>query len=576
MNILGINALGVAPSACIVQNGKMIAMAEEDRFTRFKGSFGFMPAKAVQFCLAYAGMRLSDIDSIAFSWDCNLYRFYMPYVFLRTYIRFAPKFQRSSNVFKSAEQLFQYQPGNVRYLLEKMFREAGFPGDLPKVFFVPHHLAHACASFYSSGFDSSYILVLGGSGEYRTTTILKAHGNDIRYVSGFTVPNSLGWFYQSITEFLGFLPNRHEGKVMALASYGTNDPPVSEKIERMLTLRSRGPYVHDARYSFLGTHSAGSVYSDEVVQLLGPARQRNESIAAKHKNIAFHAQDVLERASHNLVDSFASNADFNGKLCVTGGVALNCKMNGAIAGMKNVQELFVSPFPNDAGAALGAALYVTHKNGIDCRHKIEHSYWGPSFSAADVETTLIRCGASYTKEKNIQRRSAELLSQNKIVAWFQGRMEIGARALGNRSILANPAFSRSAEDVNAQAKNRELWRPFAPSILYEKRQNYLNSSRAAPFMAIAFRVTDAVKKQIPAVVHVDNTTRPHLVKKHINPRYWNLINEFEKITGVGAVLNTSFNTDEEPIVCTPEEALRTFYSSGIDYLAIDDFLVYKN
>lgn len=575
MNILGINGLGVAPSACLVQDGVLAAMAEEERFNRLKGSFGLMPGKAVKFCLDFKNLNLSDIDYIAFGWDAKRYRFYMPYFFLYTYIRHAPKFQSSSNIFKSIEQIFKYYPWNVRYMIKEMFRASGIKGDIPRILFVPHHIAHAACSFYASGFNDAHILVIDGSGEDRCTTISKGNGLAISSLRDFKIPNSLGWFYQSITEFLGFTPNRHEGKVMALAAYGCKDEDVSGKINKIISPARSGAYKHAAKYSFLGRHSDGRIYSDEMARLLGRARCHNEEILDSHKNIAYHAQEALEKIARGLVKHIASYPDFNGRLCVSGGVGLNCKMNGAIAKMDCVDELFVSPFPNDCGTALGAALYISQKEGFDPRFNLEHSYWGPFFSRQDVEKTLISCGAKFKKEAEIERTTADLIFKDKVVGWFQGRMETGPRALGNRSILANPLKNWMSEHVNKKVKNREPWRPFAPSILHEESRRYIINSRQAPFMAISFNVSEEVKRQMPAVVHVDNTTRPHLVKKDVNPRYWNVINEFRKKSGIAAVLNTSFNSNEEPIVCAPADALRTFYASGMDYLAIDDFLVYK-
>jgi carbamoyltransferase len=575
MNILGINGLGTAPSACLVHDGQLIAMAEEEKLNRQKGSFGLMPVKAAKFCLDFKNLKLSDIDYIAFGWDANRYRLYMPYFFLYTYIRHAPKFQRASNIFKSIEQILKYHPGNVRYMIEEMFRASGLMGDIPPIVFVPHHIAHAACSFYASGFDDAYILVIDGSGEDKCTTIARGEGSAIYDVRDFKIPDSLGWFYQSITEFLGFIPNRHEGKVMALASYGHEDKVVSGKIDKMISLGHNGAYTYAAKYSFLGTHSSGRIYSDETARLLGRARGHSEPILGLHKNIAYHTQKTLEGIARGLVNSTVSRPDYKGRLCVSGGVGLNCKMNGVIAEMDCVDEIFVSPFPNDAGAALGAALYVSQKQGFDPRSKMEHSYWGPSFNCQEVEKALIRYGVKFRKEPEIERTTADLIFKDKVVGWFQGRMETGPRALGNRSILANPLNNQMSDHVNKKVKNRESWRPFAPSILHEERQRYIINSREAPFMAISFNVSEQIKQQIPAVVHIDNTTRPHLVKKDVNPRYWNMINEFRKKSGIAAVLNTSFNSNEEPIVCTPEDALRTFYASGMDYLAIEDFLVYK-
>jgi carbamoyltransferase len=574
MNILGINGLGVSPSACLVQEGNLVALAQEERFNRIKGSFGFMPVKAARFCLESQGLKLKDIDYIAFSWDANKYRFYMPYFFLYTYIRHAPKFQSSFNFLRAFEQITKYSPSHLTGLINQMLGGDACKESIPPVIFVPHHLAHAATSFYTSGFDQAYILIIDGSGEDYSTTIFKGTGSALDFVFGYKAPNSLGWFYQSITEFLGFIPNRQEGKTMALASYGSQNEEVARKIEKMLFLTQKG-YRHAAQYSFLGKHSGGKVYSDQMVSLLGRPRNYQASISSLHKSIAYQAQNKLEEVVSNLVKRIAAYPGYRGNLCLSGGVGLNCKLNGAIAGMDFVRRVSVSPFPSDAGTCLGAALYLSQKKGFSRKFKLEHPYWGPFFSCQDVEKILINCKVKFEKRINIEKTVADLIFQDKIVGWFQGRMEAGPRALGNRSILANPLKNHISGQVNKKVKNREIWRPFAPSILYEKRSDYVIDPQEAPFMAVSFQVPEKVKKEFPAVVHVDSSTRPHFVKKNINLRFWKVIDEFRKKTGKAALLNTSFNLRGEPIVCTPEDALKAFYASGLDYLVIEDFLVYK-
>ena len=576
MNILGINGLGISPSACLIQDDKLVAMAEEERFNRFKGAFGFMPEKAVKFCLKYSGLKLKDINYIAFSWDADKYKFYMPYFFFITYLRYAPKFQSSSNILKTIEMILKYNPYSIKNQIKEMFHNIGEIGDLPKIIFVPHHISHALSSFYTSGFDKGYILVIDGSGEDCCTTIMKGEGINISVIKKIKIPNSIGWFYQSITEFLGFKPNNHEGKVMALSAYGKKNNEIFDKLKEIIFYKQNGDYKYNAKYSFLGNHSIGNIYSDEMLKLLGSNRHCDEEITDLHKTISYCSQKIIEDIVINIVKNIAKLPNYNGKICISGGVGLNCKMNGVVSEMDCVDELFVPPFPNDSGTSLGAAMYISQKKGFDTRFKIEHSYYGPYYSSNDVEKILIKSGAKFRKENEIEKIVAELIFNDKVIGWFQGRMEVGPRALGNRSILANPTKSWIAEYVNKKIKNREIWRPFAPSILYEHRYNYvLNKKQDAPFMAIAFKVLQKIKQQIPAVVHIDNTMRPQFVKKDVNPKFWNLINEFGKKSGVYVLLNTSFNDNEEPIVCSPKDALKTFYTSGLDYLVIEDFLVYK-
>jgi carbamoyltransferase len=573
MNILGINGLGVAPSACLVQNGKLIAMAEEERFNRLKGAFGLLPEKATQFCLDYANLTLDDIDYIVFPWNAYRYRLYMPCFFFSTYVRHFSKIQNNS-IFSGLGELLKYQPSNVKSMIISMLQHIGIKRKIPPIEFIPHHLAHAASAFYCSGFDKAHILVIDGSGEEKCTTIFKGNGLDIKEKKCFKIPNSLGWFYQSITEFLGFLPNMDEGKIMALAAYGEYNQEVYSKVKKIIFFNEYGYYKYDASYSFFGKHTSGAIYSTKMVKLLKYRRYYQTYLEQVHKDISFAAQDILEKIVTSIIKDISHNPDYNKKLCISGGVGLNCKMNGAIASEACVDEIFIPPVPHDAGSALGAALYFSKEKGYNPKFKMEHPYWGPEFTDNGIKQLLDKSGLRFKIDSKIETTVAQLLYQDKTVGWFQNRMEIGPRALGARSILANPAKEWMRERIN-KIKNRELWRPFAPSILYEKKDDYLINAKDSPFMALTFGVTKAAKKNIPAVVHIDSTTRAHLVKKEVNIKYWKLISEFEKISGVPAVLNTSFNLCGEPIVCTPEDALRIFYTSNIDYLAIGNFLVYK-
>ncbi len=573
MNILGITGLGVDPAACLTQDGKLIAMAEEERFNRTKGSFGLLPERATRFCLDYGKLSLDDIDYIVFPWDTYRYKFYMPYFFLHTYLRRSPKFQTDTFIPKLTE-LLKYQPANIKNTIITMLRKAGIRGKVPPIEFVPHHLAHAANTFYCSGFDQAYILVIDGSGEDKCTTIFKGDGLEIKEKKCFKIPDSLGWFYQSITEFLGFLPNKDEGKTMALASYGKYNQEIYSKFKKMISFNERGNYKYNASYSFLGKHIQGTVYSEKMVKLLKNSRYYSEAIQQVHKDIALAAQEILEKIVISIVKNITNFSDYNKKLCIAGGVGLNCKMNGVIAALDCVENIFIPPTSNDAGTALGAALYFSKEMGYNPKLKMEHAYWGPEFSNEQIEKLLNRLNIKFEKDPEIEITTAKLLSRDKIVGWFQNRMEIGPRALGARSILANPTKDWMKNKINT-IKNRELWRPFAPSLLYEARHEYLLKPKESPFMALAFEVSKGIKEKIPAVVHLDNSTRPHLVKKDGNPKYWKLINEFGKISGIPVLLNTSFNVQGKPIVCTPEDALKTFYATELDYLAMGDFLINK-
>lgn len=575
MKILGINGLGVLPSACIVEDGKLLVFAEEERYSRLKSSFGFMPSKAVRFCLDSLSLELEDIDYIAFGWDCNRYKFKMPFFLLAKYFTRSPKFQASSNVVRFLAEIIKYTPSNVSYEIKEMFRSEGFKGTIPPIHFVSHHLSHAASSFYHSGFENAYVLVIDGSGENKCTSIYKGEGSVLKLVDTVKIPDSIGWFYQSVTEFLGFNPNSHEGKTMALAAYGNYNKEISDKIDRIIYPTASNYYRHDAKYSFLGTHEDGIIYSEQFVSLFGRGRKKGEELTQFHKDLAFATQHKLESIVTSIVEKITTNSDFRGNLCLAGGVTLNCKMNGRIAALKNIDNMYVPSVPSDAGTALGAALVLSEKLEVKNFERLNHAYWGSSYTDEFIEKTLVSLGISFQKSDNIEKETAQILAMNKTVAWFQGTMEIGSRALGNRSILGNPSNPKMRDIINEKVKQRELWRPFAASILQEDCHLYFEDVIEAPFMAVSYTVKETARQSIISAIHIDGSTRPQIVTKESNPTYYSLISFFKEQTGVGAVLNTSFNNNEEPIVENPIQAVKVFFSSGLDYLAIGSFLIKK-
>lgn len=575
MKILGINGLGVLPSACIIQDGELVAFAEEERFSRLKGSFGMMPLKASKFCLAQSGLSLEDIDHISFAWDCNKYLFRMPAFLTFKYLTKAPKFQQSSNLFSFIGEIIKYQPSKVKANIKEMFQSLGMAENIPPIQFTSHHLAHAASTFYFSQMEQSYILVIDGSGEDNSTSLYYGCKDKIELVNSIKVPNSLGWFYQSFTEFLGFQPNQHEGKLMGLAAYGNYDEIISKKLNKVLDLSNKTSYTYNAKFSFLGKHQNGRVFSKQLEELFGAPRKPGEPLTQAHKNLAFGVQEQLEKAVFQLIDSISALPNFNGQLCLAGGVSLNCKLNGKLYDHRKVKHLFVPPFSSDAGSCIGAALVLAQSNGDILSQNTILPYQGSAYTNEQIELELLRVGANYSKLKNSSLVAAQLIADNKTIAWFQGRMESGPRALGNRSILANPMNAEMQNHVNITVKSREKWRPFAASILEEFKHDYIINAKDSPFMAISFQVKEEAKKLIPAAIHIDGSTRPQFVKKEHNPKYWELINNFGEISGVYAVLNTSFNTNEEPLIENPIQAIKAFYGSGLDYLIIGDFIVNK-
>jgi carbamoyltransferase len=591
VNVLGLisSDTGGHPAACLVQGGRLVAFAEEERFVRVKQAWGYFPSQAVRFCLAQAGLDLDGVDAIAFGWDATAYRWRFPLFlagsFLRQRLRGAAtaappaadgRPALGSAVAAGIRSLVSFHP---RALTEKIvvgLRDAGHgAARVPPVTFFKHHRAHAASAFYSSGLDESAVLVFDGHGEENAVTIWRGAGRRLTLLQEIDVPHSLGWFYSAFTEYLGWSPNEGETKLMGLAPYGGPDAPIVRHVEQVVRLTDTGVEV-DANQLFYGRRSHGRSFGDAIVRALGPPRGVDEPITDRHRAVAWAVQRRLEEAAVHLARRalrLAASPD----LCLAGGVALNCKMNGELHRQGLARRLFVQPLAHDAGSALGAAQLLALERGDDSRFAMDHLYWGPGYDDAEIEAVLRRNRIPYRRHPDIAAVAAKLVAAGQIVGWFQGRMEAGPRALGGRSILADPSRPGMKDLINDRAKFRESWRPFAVSILEEHAGDYLQRPGAAPFMIVAH---DVVPARAPAIVSamqpVDGTTRPQTVSRATSPRFWSLIDEFRRLTGVPAVLNTSFNVKNEPIVCSPADALRCFFGTGMDALAIGDFLVEKS
>lgn len=580
MNILGMFGFVQNPAACLVVDGQLVAFAEEERFTRFKSSHGMFPGSAATYCLKAGGLTLQDIDVIAWPWDANSYRARMPWFFAKQFMRYGLFSRRrysthakSSNVAEIVAYMLDLSPGRLRERIRNGFRRAGHGGAMPKIEFVSHHLAHAYSTYACSGFEEAAILTVDGSGEDTCTELAIGRQGKVKLLESIKIPNSLGWFYAAFTDYLGFIPYRDEGKVMGLAPYGKPNSEVAEKLGQVIRIDRNG-YTVDPFYTLMGGHDYGERFGDELVRLFGPPRYRNQPLEERHKDIAYELQLKLEQAALSLTRRLVREQGLK-NLCVAGGVAMNCKMNGVLLHQGGVERIFVQPASNDAGTALGAALYLAVSAGEPRPATLEHVYYGPEFSNDEIRDALDVCKVSYRHVDAIEEEVARLIADGNIVAWHQGRMEFGSRALGGRSILANPAVPDMHDVVNKRVKFREPWRPFCPSLLDEVKADYLENPQEAPFMIVAYQANPHRRSQIPAVVHVDGSMRPQTVTRRANPRYHRLIEEFGKLTGVPVLLNTSFNIRGEPIICTPNEAVRCLYSTGLDALAIGNFLVMK-
>ncbi len=434
------------------------------------------------------------------------------------------------------------------------------------IHYINHHEAHALSSYLMSDFDEACVLVIDGRGAWEATTLWHARGNELRLLEEYKYPNSLGVFYAGITSMLGFTPFSDEWKVMGLASYGEPTYDLSP------LLRSGDGRYHVEGWRFFGRNDQDD---RRLAEIVGP-RRRDEELDTKHQNLARSAQQACEEAMMELLKRVTKLTGCR-NLCLAGGVALNSKANGELLRSGLIDHVYIQPAAGDDGTAIGAAYGVYQRLGMPLpRRPVGHTYLGASFSNDAIEKVLKVYKLPYVREANAPRRAAELLAQNRLIGWFQGRMEFGPRALGNRSILADPRYAENRDRVNDAVKFRENWRPFAPSVLIERAPEYFEDFYPSPYMILTFWANKEKAHEIPAVVHVDGSARVQSVERSVNPRYYDLIEEFGRLTGVPVVLNTSFNLKGDPIVCTPKDAIQTFYTSGLDDLIIGDFVVSKS
>lgn len=553
MIILGITSpISWNSAAAIVKDGQLLAAVEEERFNGIKHSPRILPQKSIEFCLSFARVKPEDVDAIALG-------FLSPAGYWTKTVLENFKEGDFSRVLRECGTTAEYFVGMVRlseWLSKKGFR---MEGDKKIVLrFYPHHLAHAASAFRCSGFQSANVITVDGQGEDDSGSIWKAENNKLRKILKIGHHQSIGWVYSEATNLLGFKSHSHEGKIMGLAGWGKRRLPTDE-----LWAVSENDYLLQKKWL------------DKFYQQFGPVRNRYDDLTDRHRNIALTVQKFTERAGVALAKkAYSKNKSEN--FCLAGGVTLNCDTNQRISELPFVENLFIQPAANDAGTAIGGALELANELGENADFEMRHAYWGPEYSNDEIENVLREAKVNYEKVKNIEKITAEMINKGKIIGWFQGRLEIGPRALGHRSILAHPGLKGMKDKVNKEVKHRENWRPFAPSILHESGNDYLKNYRKHQFMVLTFDATKKGLIDISQTVHVDGTARPQSVEKDVDPRYYKLISEFGKLSGVKAVLNTSFNDSEQPLVNTPKEAVKTFFGTGLDILAIGDFIVEKS
>lgn len=578
MIILGINAYHPDSSACIIRDGALLAAAEEERFCRIKHWSGF-PAKAIEFCLKEAGVNIENVDHIAYNRDpkANIHKKILFTLAHRPPLALIAN--RTANLFKLQ---------HTRALMSKGFA-AQDTRIRAKIHMVEHHRAHMASVFFVSPFDTSTIVTIDGFGDFSSCMVARGGNRGIETHYEINFPHSLGILYTAITQFLGFKKFGDEYKVMGLAAYGK--PSLTSEFEDVISTKPRGMFELNLRYFSFHKNSATmewdntepklpDVYSAKFIEKFGKPRDREEKISQLHCDLAASAQAVYEKVFfHILNHAFSITGDRN--LCLAGGCALNSVANGKIFDHTPFKEIYIQPASSDAGGALGAAYYLYHQLlGHQRCFVMRNAYWGPHFDDHEIRAciesnneALKDCRIEQIEDREMLcKKAAQHIAQGDIIGWFQARMEWGPRALGNRSIVVDPRRPDMKDILNERIKRREWFRPFAPSILLEKVGEYFEKDYPDPFMLKVYPIKKEKQALIPAVVHVDGTGRLQTVSKIENPLYWQLIHEFQNLTGVPIVLNTSFN-ENEPIVCTPQQALDCFLRTRMHVLVLNTFVI---
>ena len=565
MYILGLTTLGDS-AATLLRDGEIVAAAEEERFSRKKHLSGF-PYHAVRFCLDEAGIKLADVEHVAHYWK--------PWVLRHKAVqalksRFISREMYRARVGRGVSQVRDNYLGMFRHgaRLRSHFGPSRF-----RFHYLEHHQCHAASAFLVSPFERAAILTMDGTGEDTTTLFSLGEDRRVKPFKRIKLPHSLGQFYSAVTNFLGFdMFGGDEWKVMGLAAYG--EPEFYDFFSRRV-LTKNGNYDFKVDIRVLDHHLAKHYkFGPEITNALGPARRPDEELTERHWNIAASAQKVFEDTVLYLLRGLrAQTGEEN--LCLAGGCAFNSVANGRFFAESEFKNFFVQPAAGDAGCSLGAAFLVYHSVlGHPRKARMTHAYWGPSFTSEECAAALREAGLRFETlpDEEMLPRVARMISEGAIVGWFQGRMEFGPRALGNRSFIADPRRRDMRDLLNHKVKLREWFRPLAPSMLEEAADDLFGRPHRDPFMITVLSVAEGKRGAIPAVVHVDGTARPQTVSRATNPRYWRLISEFERLTGVPMLLNTSFNI-QEPIVCRPADAIRTFRGANFDALVLEDHLV---
>ena len=599
--VLGISAFYHDSAAAITEDGRVIAAAQEERFTRKKHDPGF-PSKAVEFCLRQSGFALKDLDAVVF-YDKPLLKFER---LLETYYAFAP---RGFASFAAAAPVWLKEKLFLRRLIKEKLAEAGGdPSAAPRLLFTSHHLSHAASAYYPSPFEKAAVLTVDGVGEWATASISLGKGASLKMLKELKFPHSVGLLYSAFTYYLGFRVNSGEYKLMGLAPYGAPGSDSVKNFEKLIkqnlvSIKEDGSIFLNQDYF---DYATGLKMTRDAAweRLFGfPPRGAESELEQRHCDLAMAIQNVTEEIVLRMAAE-AKRLTGAENLCLAGGVALNCVANGKLLRSGIFKEIWLQPAAGDAGGALGAALAATYayfgapRKTEPGRDAMAGSYLGPEFSDLDIMNAAARHKAVYRRYDDFGGLCADaagLLAKGNVVGWFQGRMEWGPRALGNRTILGDSRDREMQKRLNLKIKYREGFRPFAPSVLWERTKEYFDIDSPSPYMLLIADVVKArrnplpenyhskplkeklyfVRSDVPSITHLDYSARLQTVHRETNPRYWELIEAFRKETGYGLLVNTSFNVRGEPIVCTPEDAYRCFMRTEMDYLVMGDFLFEK-
>ena len=561
MNILGIGGYSHDSAAALVCDGKLVAAVAEERLSRVKHAGG-IPRRAAQYCLDAAGLAWDDVDHIG--------------CYMRPFVRLGYRIPyRMRQAFRNPIYSAGYAAYEIAHNALYLYGMRGLRGKRAALHCMDHHPAHAASAFLVSPFDKAALLSVDYVGEFQSTWMGVGEGAAIRHLEHVNYPQSLGVFYSGITDYLGFMRASDEYKVMGLAAYG--EPEYIDDFRKIIRARADGWYEVDL--SWLTAHylpgSRLGYFSKKFTDRFGPPRRKGEPIEERHRNIAASAQRLVEETVLNLARRLQKQTGLK-QLCMAGGVALNCSMNGRLLREGPFDSIFVQPAAGDDGIAIGAAYQLHHQlKGAPRSFVMADARLGPEFSNAEIKAFLDGAKLAYETPSDLEEHTARLIADGKIVGWFQGRAEFGPRALGARSILADPTRPDMRDLLNKYVKHREEFRPFAPSCLEERAAEFFTGCRRSPFMLFVYPVEPSQRGRLPGITHVNGTARVQTVSKSVYPRYYRLIEAFERLRGVPMIINTSFNVMGEPIVNSPADAVRCFYGTGMDALAIGDYVIEK-